>query len=168
MHCREADVAVLRWVYKKSRELVRRMGFYRGEYPDNHPVFPTGSTAVCQDAAGPVDNDAPDIMYTTEDDNAIDKFSRDYCKSSSWLNHEYGFTHDYIAATSFHAVSYSYASISTTYLICMTQLGTCAMKKRDKAGVVDENLNVYGVQGLKVTGESVVSPGTNSLPSSSF
>ena len=28
------------------------------------------------------------------------------------------------------------------------------MKARDKGGVVDERLNVYGVKGLKIAGES--------------
>jgi len=32
-------------------------------------------------------------------------------------------------------------------------LGTAAMKRREQGGVVDGNLNVYGVQGLKVAGE---------------
>lgn len=77
MHCREADVAVLRWGYKKGRELARRMGFYRGEVISCHPVFPTGSAAVCQDDAVPVDNATPDIVYTTEDDSAIDAYIRD-------------------------------------------------------------------------------------------
>jgi alcohol oxidase len=31
-------------------------------------------------------------------------------------------------------------------------MATCAMKKRDAGGVVDDRLNVYGVQGLKITG----------------
>lgn len=43
----------MRWGYKKARELVRRMGFYRGEFVPGHPVFPTDSAAVCQDVAGP-------------------------------------------------------------------------------------------------------------------
>jgi len=30
--------------------------------------------------------------------------------------------------------------------------GTCAMKPREKGGVVDPRLNVYGVKGLKVAG----------------
>ncbi|OCH90856.1 alcohol oxidase [Obba rivulosa] len=34
-------------------------------------------------------------------------------------------------------------------------LGTCAMKSRDKGGVVDPKLNVYGVEGLKVADLSV-------------
>ena len=32
------------------------------------------------------------------------------------------------------------------------QLGACPMKPRDKGGVVDPRLNVYGIQGLKVAG----------------
>lgn len=31
-------------------------------------------------------------------------------------------------------------------------MGTCAMKPREEGGVVDANLNVYGVEGLKVLG----------------
>lgn len=34
-------------------------------------------------------------------------------------------------------------------------LGTCAMKAREGAGVVDSRLNVYGVQGLKVADLSI-------------
>jgi GMC oxidoreductase len=30
--------------------------------------------------------------------------------------------------------------------------GTCAMKPRDKGGVVDKDLNVYGTQRLKIAG----------------
>ena len=37
----------------------------------------------------------------------------------------------------------------------MHQLGTCAMKPRDKGGVVDNRLNVYGVQNLKVADMSI-------------
>ena len=32
------------------------------------------------------------------------------------------------------------------------QIGTCAMKPREQGGVVDERLNVYGVQNLKIAG----------------
>ncbi|EIW56549.1 alcohol oxidase-like protein [Trametes versicolor FP-101664 SS1] len=34
-------------------------------------------------------------------------------------------------------------------------IGTCAMKKREDGGVVDSKLNVYGVEGLKVTDASI-------------
>ena len=35
-----------------------------------------------------------------------------------------------------------------------SKLGTCAMKPRERGGVVDSKLNVYGVKGLKVAGQS--------------
>ncbi|KAJ7165389.1 hypothetical protein C8R46DRAFT_1035963 [Mycena filopes] len=37
-------------------------------------------------------------------------------------------------------------------------LGTCAMKPRNEMGVVDERLNVYGVQGLKVADQMSIPP----------
>ena len=35
------------------------------------------------------------------------------------------------------------------------QLGTCAMKPRERGGVVDERLNVYGTDRLKVVDMSI-------------
>ncbi|KAG1900104.1 uncharacterized protein F5891DRAFT_1036134 [Suillus fuscotomentosus] len=49
---------------------------YRGEVAAFHPRFPERSTAVCREATGPVDLNAPDIIYTAEDDEAIEKFHR--------------------------------------------------------------------------------------------
>ncbi|KAJ7649961.1 GMC oxidoreductase-domain-containing protein [Roridomyces roridus] len=111
-----ADLLTLRWGYKKSRELARRMGVYRGEYLPGSPVFAQGSEARCRDdATGPVDVLAPGIVYTEEDDEAIDVYDRQFVQ------------------TAWHS------------------LGTCAMKPRDQGGVVDERLNVFGVQGLKIS-----------------
>ena len=42
------------------------------------------------------------------------------------------------------------------YILSIIKVGTCAMKPRDKGGVVDERLNVYGVQGLKVAGTRIL------------
>ena len=47
------------------------MNCYRGEYPPNHPTFPEGSAALCQENISPVSVDAPNITYTAEDDTAI-------------------------------------------------------------------------------------------------
>ncbi|KAJ6519466.1 GMC oxidoreductase-domain-containing protein [Mycena sanguinolenta] len=109
-----ADLTILRWGYKKARELARRLGVYRGEYLPGHPAFADGSAARCHDEAMPVDISAPDIVYTDEDNMAIDAFTRKFVQST-WHS-----------------------------------LGTCAMKPRNGMGVVDERLNVYGVEGLKV------------------
>ncbi|KAF5327596.1 hypothetical protein D9619_004114 [Psilocybe cf. subviscida] len=117
-----ADVVILRWAYKKFREIARRMKFFRGEVIPGHPTFPSGSAATTAVASGPIDINAPDIVYTKEDDAAIDDYHRKYTE------------------TTWHSV------------------GTCAMKPREKGGVLDERLNVYGVQGLKVA-DCSITPG---------
>lgn len=71
-----SDLAILRLGYKKMREWIRRMPLYRGELQRKHPVFPEGSAAECKEGGGPVPIDAPNIVYTTEDDKAIDDFHR--------------------------------------------------------------------------------------------
>ncbi|KAJ3752171.1 GMC oxidoreductase-domain-containing protein, partial [Lentinula raphanica] len=125
-----ADIAVLRWGYKRGRELARRMKSYRGEIAAGHPKFSSNSytpdtkqaftpASIVPSASGPVAIDTPEIVYTVEDDKVID---------------------DYIRAT-----------VSTTW----HSLGTCAMKPREAGGVVDARLNVYGVENLKVADLSI-------------
>ncbi|KAG2092793.1 uncharacterized protein F5147DRAFT_619562, partial [Suillus discolor] len=53
------------------------MASYRGEVTAGHPDFPEGSAAACREAFGPVDLNVPDIVYTTKDDEVIDRFHRD-------------------------------------------------------------------------------------------
>lgn len=76
-----ADLGVLRWAYKKSRELARRMDIYRGELVVGHPQFPEGSHASTQESASVVEISAPDIVYTAEDDKAIDLYHRQFGES---------------------------------------------------------------------------------------
>ncbi|KIK56903.1 hypothetical protein GYMLUDRAFT_46795 [Collybiopsis luxurians FD-317 M1] len=72
-----ADVAIIRWAYKHARELARRMKSYRGEHALGHPKYPEGSAAsVVPHASGPVSISAPEIVYTAEDNKAIDDFLR--------------------------------------------------------------------------------------------
>jgi alcohol oxidase len=72
-----SDIVPLNFGYKKMREIFRRMPSYRGEVPIGHPCFPEGSAAVCGETTGPVDLNVPDIIYTAEDDEAIDRYHRD-------------------------------------------------------------------------------------------
>ncbi|KAJ7452732.1 GMC oxidoreductase-domain-containing protein [Mycena galericulata] len=72
----DEDVTVLRWAYKWSRELARRMDGYRGEFVLEHPAFPEGSQAKCGEVSRPVEISAPEIKYTKADDDAIDAFHR--------------------------------------------------------------------------------------------
>ncbi|ELU36559.1 alcohol oxidase [Rhizoctonia solani AG-1 IA] len=130
----EADVAPIRWSYKKVREVARRMDAYRGELTSLHPHFHPDSPAACEDVdlqtakeympAGqltvgihmgtwskPRKPLAPgerrivdEIKYSKEDDEAIDNWVRDHVE------------------TTWHS------------------LGTCAMKPRDQEGVLDPRL----------------------------
>ncbi|KAG0694895.1 GMC oxidoreductase-domain-containing protein [Suillus ampliporus] len=77
-----SDIVPLNFGYKKLREIYRRMSSYRGEIPAFHPRFPEGSAAVCGEATGPVDLNAPDIIYTAKDDEAIEQFHRDYMQTT--------------------------------------------------------------------------------------
>ena len=117
------DVTKLVWAYKKSREIMRRVGYYRGELALGHPEFAPTSAAAPVDledgfhADGKSRMDLINLQYSKEDDVAIERHIRGH--------------------------------VSTTW----HSLGTCAMRPREEAGVVDENLNVYGVTNLKVAGK---------------
>lgn len=60
-------------MYKKSREIVRRMGTFDGEVAVGHPSFPSGSKASVVDSKI---TDVRDIEYTPEDDKAIEAWLR--------------------------------------------------------------------------------------------
>ncbi|KAH9013882.1 alcohol oxidase-like protein [Lactarius pseudohatsudake] len=72
-----ADVQPLMWGYKFMREIARRMPHFRGEPPVLHPNFALGGpAAVVAHAEGPVSFDAPRIVYSEEDDRALEAFVR--------------------------------------------------------------------------------------------
>ncbi|KAJ2986658.1 hypothetical protein NUW54_g9685 [Trametes sanguinea] len=45
----KADFAPIRWSYKKTREVARRMDAFRGELASHHPHFHPASPAACRD-----------------------------------------------------------------------------------------------------------------------
>ncbi|KAM3077347.1 hypothetical protein ACMFMG_006697 [Clarireedia jacksonii] len=114
-----SDIKKQLWAYKLSREIARRLPYYKGELALGHPVFAEGSKARLIDARGE-NGEITDIEYSEEDDKVIENWIRD--------------------------------NLNTTW----HSLGTCAMKEREKGGVVDRFLNVYGTSGLKVTDLSMV------------
>lgn len=63
------------WIYKKHREIVRRMGVYRGEVASGRPPFPVHSQAASVTIDSPLEN-FQDIEYTTEDDAIIEQWIR--------------------------------------------------------------------------------------------
>lgn len=154
----KADYAPIRWSYKVTREIARRMDAFRGELTSHHPRFHPDSPAACRDidietakqlmpnalTVGihmgtwhkPGDRyDASkvheNIKYTKEDDQAIDDWIGDHVE------------------TTWHS------------------LGTCAMKPREEGGVVDGKLNVFGTTNLKCIDLSICPDnlGTNTYSS---
>ena len=71
-----ADLVILRWAYKHVREIGRRMEFYRGDLQVGHPTFAEGSQAATHLTGVPVEISAPKIVYSKDDDDAIDEFHR--------------------------------------------------------------------------------------------
>ncbi|KAJ7075522.1 alcohol oxidase-like protein [Mycena belliarum] len=70
-----ADVVALRWGYKKGRELLRRMSAFRGPLGPANPQFsPESPAAIIETVPAPLD--APKIVYSAEDDKAIDAHVR--------------------------------------------------------------------------------------------
>jgi len=73
----KADVQPLMWGYKFTREIARRMPHFRGEPPILHPAFaPGGPASVIEHADGPVPFDSPRIVYSEEDEHALEAFAR--------------------------------------------------------------------------------------------
>ena len=105
---REEDLVVLRYAWKLGREYGRRMSSYRGEYTPDWPQFPQGSTAIVpQDHNTPVPSDAPNIVYTKEDDYAIDEWLKAKRECSLiWTVTSYHLT-DVAVMTAWHSVSLS-------------------------------------------------------------
>lgn len=80
---RADDFALLKWGYKRSREFARRMACYRGEYVPNHPQFAAGSKALCKGEIQPAAVDAPDLVYTAEDEKEIEEYTRKFV-ATAW------------------------------------------------------------------------------------
>lgn len=100
----EADLAPFRWMYKHLREIGRRMPFYRGEVLGFHPTFPEGSDATCKVNNMPVAFDTPNIVYTAEDDAAIDDYHRRTSKLTCFIV-KLVLTSNILVRTAWHAVS---------------------------------------------------------------
>ncbi|KAJ6541250.1 GMC oxidoreductase-domain-containing protein [Mycena vulgaris] len=137
-----ADVIALRWAYKKCRELTRRLPAFRGALGPAHPQFPQDSSAALTDV-GPLPLEAPKIVYSAEDDEAIDTNVRQSVQ------------------TAWHSVCHS-LFMPGLYIDVLLQLGTCAMKSLAQGGVVDSKLNVYGIANLKVADMSIAPSNVNS------
>ncbi len=80
------------------------MKCYRGDYSPNHPAFPEGSPAVCQETTGPVPICTPDISYTQGDDDAIKTLVRASGKHLSVRYMQQSNNHALPVSTTWHSV----------------------------------------------------------------
>lgn len=60
------------WAYKMSREIARRLPYYKGELELGHPKFAEGSAAALTDASDK--KVEGDLKYSAEDDAAIEEW----------------------------------------------------------------------------------------------
>ncbi|KEY73446.1 hypothetical protein S7711_06862 [Stachybotrys chartarum IBT 7711] len=77
------DLAMSTWLYKKTREIVRRLDVYRGEVAMLHPPFAATSAAAIKRRSEPLPNDVEDIQYTAEDDRILGEWVRN-ALSQNW------------------------------------------------------------------------------------
>lgn len=119
-----ADLTKLVWAYKKQRDLYRRTNAFAGELAIGHPKFRAGSRAALAD--GPLVEGG---FRSIEDRMAVPPVEYDAEDDAA--------IEDWIRST-----------LNTTW----HSLGTCKMAPRDRGGVVDRHLNVYGTEGLKIAG----------------
>ena len=126
---RPVDVQGHIWAYKRNREIARRLSFYRGELSLGHPSFPKGSKAAVEPVPG---DECPDHRELNGSGGTglpnIEYSKADDAAIEQWIRE----------------------NVNTTW----HSLGTCAMRSREDGGVLDRNLDVYGVKGLKVAGMS--------------
>ena len=67
----------LAWGYKFGREIARRMPHFRGEPAALHPAFaPGGPASIIAHAEGPIAFDAPRIVYSDDDERALEVYVR--------------------------------------------------------------------------------------------
>jgi alcohol oxidase len=78
------------------------MATYRGEFEPDHPRFPEGSQAGTRISTGPVDVSSPDIIYSAEDNEAIDIFNRE--RGQSIPSTYFYYVHRVSVGTTWHSV----------------------------------------------------------------
>ncbi|EGG10759.1 uncharacterized protein MELLADRAFT_93496 [Melampsora larici-populina 98AG31] len=123
-----ADLSPHVWMYKRGREWCRRLPSFRGEVEVGHPKFATNSAAYC--------NIGSDQNKNYDENSSKSEEIQDIIYSEE----DDKVIEDHIRNT-----------LQTTW----HSLGTLAMKPREKGGVVDSCLNVYGTRHLKVADLSI-------------
>lgn len=121
---KRVDMTKQLWAYKKQREIFRRTNGVAGELPIGQPKFRKGSKAALRGG-----REVPDGFKTVEERKSLPPIEYDDEDDKA--------IEEYIRS-----------NIETTW----HSLGTCKMAPKEKGGVVDKYLNVYGTVGLKLCG----------------
>jgi alcohol oxidase len=142
----KADLAPMRLSYKLTREIARRMDSFRGELTSQHPHFCPGSPAACRDI------DMVTAKQLMPHSHTLGVPMGHCCKPSEPFNpykvHE---NVKYSEEDNKAIDEWIMDHVQTSGF----KIGTCAMKSKDKGGVVDHRLNVYGTQNLKCIDMSI-------------
>jgi alcohol oxidase len=72
----ESDLKTQLWGYKMSREIARRLPYYKGELELGHPKFKAGSKAALAENFQGNSGEVQNIEYSEEDDAAIEEWIR--------------------------------------------------------------------------------------------
>ena len=114
------------WAYKKSRDIYRRTDAFAGEVERAHPKFSDESKAAL--AKGPIKSGKIGSVNDRKTIPAVEYDKEDDRAIEDFVR----------------------SKIQTTW----HGLGTCKMAPKEKGGVTDKSLNVYGTQRLKCCGKS--------------
>ncbi|KAJ7634971.1 hypothetical protein FB45DRAFT_1056923 [Roridomyces roridus] len=77
------EIVALRWAYKIGREIARRFDSFRGVVLDSQPAFKPDRPAAHTETE-PVSLQAPKIVYSKDDDDAIDAFVLKTCLPTTY------------------------------------------------------------------------------------
>ncbi|KAL6883169.1 alcohol oxidase [Trichoderma longibrachiatum] len=124
---KSVDLTKQIWAYKKQREIFRRTNVMTSELPIGSPKFREGSKAALRKQP-----EAQGGFKTLEERKALPPIEYDEEDDKA--------IEEYIRS-----------NIETTW----HSLGTCKMAPKEKGGVVDKHLNVYGTVGLKICDLSI-------------
>jgi alcohol oxidase len=148
----DVDIKKHVWGYKKGRELMRRTALYRGEVATLHPPFPAHSKAAIRTIHDTDEEIRHGFLSLTIEDvkeaekNGENNLGGNTEKMLAGIKDlEYSAEDDRILE------QFLRENISTTW----HSLGTAKMAPREQKGVVDSDLSVYGVTGLKIADLSI-------------
>ncbi len=77
-----SDIKNQLWAYKATREIARRLPYFKGELELGHPKFPEGSKAAVINVAE-IEGEIEDLEYSKEDDATIEDWIRENL-STTW------------------------------------------------------------------------------------